>query len=223
MSERTIFKALNAVQSRLAQKGIGKNQRNDFDKYNYRGIDAVLNALAPVLSECGVLILPHVTAKEIAQVTTQKGGTMAHATLLVAYSLYDAEGDSITLPVYGEAIDRGDKAINKAMTAAYKNLVFQAFCIPLVGDYADSESHELTAPEKPQPTITQDQEMELAGALVAAGISLDDFCKKGGIKSLDLLLASRYEGALKWAQGQKAKDLTDNYPVCSTDGVDRCG
>ena len=56
-------------------------------------------------------------------------------------------------------------------------------------------------PEKPKPpTITQDQEMELAGALVAAGVSLDDFCKKGGIKSLDLLLASRYEGALKWAQ-----------------------
>ena len=161
---RTIFKALNAVQSELAQLGIGKNQRNDFDKYQYRGIDDVLNALAPILARNGVLIVPSVVEKEQRQVTTQKGGVMNFATLRVDYTMYDSEGDSITHTAYGEAMDRGDKSINKAMTAAYKYFVFQAFCVPLVGHDADSESHQITEKtlddwiKELQPSITAIQE-----------------------------------------------------------------
>lgn len=161
---RTIFKALNAVQSELAQLGIGKNQRNDFDKYQYRGIDDVLNALAPILARNGVLIVPSVVEKELRQVTTQKGGVMNFATLRVDYTMYDSEGDSITHTAYGEAMDRGDKSINKAMTAAYKYFVFQAFCVPLVGHDADSESHQITEKtlddwiKELQPSITAIQE-----------------------------------------------------------------
>ena len=143
MSERTIFMALTHVQSDLSKLGIGKEQTNKYDNYKFRGIDDVLNALAPILAKYGVLIIPSVVEREVKQVATQKGGTMNHAILTVDYTLYDADGDWITHRAQGEAMDRGDKAINKAMTSAYKYFVFQAFCIPLVGQDADSETHEI--------------------------------------------------------------------------------
>jgi D-mannonate dehydratase len=41
-------------------------------------------------------------------------------------------------------MDSGDKASNKAMSAAYKYAAFQAFCIPTEGDNdADSTTHEV--------------------------------------------------------------------------------
>jgi hypothetical protein len=43
-------------------------------------------------------------------------------------------------------MDSGDKASNKAMSAAYKYAAFQAFCIPTEGDNdADSTTHEVVA------------------------------------------------------------------------------
>ena len=76
---------------------------------------------------------------------TAKGGVMNHCILDVDYTLYDKEGDSITHAATGEAIDRGDKAINKAMTAAFKYFLFQAFCIPVESEQdADSGGVELT-------------------------------------------------------------------------------
>lgn len=192
MSDRTIFKALNAVQSELAALGIGKNQTNNFDKYKYRGIDDVLNSLAPILSKNGVLIFPSVKEKEIVTVTTAKGGSMNHATLCVDYTLYDSAGDSVTHTSYGEAMDRGDKAINKAMTAAYKYFLFQAFCIPLVGSDADSESHEMTA----TPVITKAQAKQLRDAIKVAGLDEVALCQKIRIPTLDNLEAHRFDGAM---------------------------
>jgi hypothetical protein len=143
MSERTIFKALTGVQSALSAQGISKDQTNNFDKYKFRGIDDVLNAMAPILAKHGVLIIPSVKNYETKQVPTAKGGVQNHTTILVEYTLYDTEGDSVHHMAVGEAMDRGDKSINKAMSAAFKYFLFQAFCIPLQGQDADGESHEI--------------------------------------------------------------------------------
>lgn len=140
MTQRTIFKALSAVQSDLSKVGIAKNQKNSHQGYKFRGIDDVLNTLAPILASHGVLIIPNVLSKDVNTTKTAKGGIASHVILEVAFVLYDAEGDSICHTSYGEALDTSDKAINKAMTAAYKYFLFQAFCIPIDGvEDADSE------------------------------------------------------------------------------------
>lgn len=144
MSDRTVFKALNEVQKELASIGIGKNQKNDFDGYQYRGIDDVLNTLGPILAKHGVLIIPSVESSETRQVPTKNGGTQNHTKMTVNYTLYDVHGDHVTHSAQGEAFDRGDKSVNKAMTAAYKYFMFQSFCIPMVGNDADSDSHEVS-------------------------------------------------------------------------------
>lgn len=198
---RTIFKALNGVQSDLAALGIGKNQQNDFDKYKYRGIDDVLNALAPILAKHGVLIVPSVTEKEVRTVPTQKGGAMNFATLKVDYTLYDSEGDAITHSAYGEAMDRGDKSINKAMTAAYKYFVFQAFCVPLVGHDADSESHEIKSPAP----ITAEQVQELKGRLVNTGSNEAGFCTAMKVERLEAITQDNFPTAIRKLNEKQAK------------------
>ena len=42
---------------------VGKNQRNDQQKFMYRGIDAVMNAINPALVKNGIFVAPERFAK----------------------------------------------------------------------------------------------------------------------------------------------------------------
>ena len=55
MEKSEIYKAVNAVQAHLASVGVSKTQTNRFDKYKFRGIDDIYNALAPALAENSAL------------------------------------------------------------------------------------------------------------------------------------------------------------------------
>lgn len=139
-----VYQLVAAVQADLSKKGIGKEQTNTFDKYKFRGIDDVYNALGPVLSRHGLVVFPEVRGREVTQRDTQKGGTVFHVTLDVVYHFVSAhDGSEMLVPVPGEAMDRGDKAINKAMSAAYKLACFQTFCIPIEGQDSEMETHEI--------------------------------------------------------------------------------
>lgn len=165
---RTVLKALCAVQKDLSEAGIAKADTNTFDNYKFRGIDAVLNAMAPILSKHGVIIIPSVKTCDIRTVTTSQGKPQNHAKVMTEFTLYDSEGDSITHSFFGEGMDRGDKAINKACTAAYKYFLFEAFCIPVEGTPdADSESPETGTEETDQ--------MIVAGAQLNACLENDDY------------------------------------------------
>jgi len=165
---RTVLKALCAVQKDLAEAGIAKADTNSFDNYKFRGIDAVLNAMAPIISRHGVIIMPSVVSCEIRQIMTSQGKPQNHAKVQTEFTLYDTEGDSITHSFYGEGMDRGDKAVNKACTAAYKYFLFEAFCIPVEGTPdADTESPEIGDVETP--------EMIEAGAQLNQCFEIDDY------------------------------------------------
>jgi len=140
-----VFQAINAVQQELL-KGIGKTQKNAQQHYNFRGIDDVYNALAPALAKHGLVILPEVIERSVIERSTRNGGALFYVTLKVNYHFASAEdGSQFTVAAYGEAMDSGDKATNKAMSAAYKYACFQTFCIPTESVDADSETHEVTA------------------------------------------------------------------------------
>lgn len=167
---RTVLKALCAVQKDLAAAGIAKSQTNTFDKYQFRGIDDVLNALSPILSRHGVIIMPSVLTSEIRTVQTSQGKPQNHAKVEVEYTLYDAEGDAITHKFVGEGMDRGDKSINKACTAAYKYFLFECFCIPVQGTPdADKDSPEISNDPVETPQMVD------AGAQLNACLEADDY------------------------------------------------
>lgn len=148
-----VYQAINAVQAELAKSGIGKDRENSFDKYKFRGIDDVYNALSPLLAKHGLCILPRILKRESVERESQKGGALFYVTVEAEFDFVAAEdGSKHVVRTFGEAMDRGDKATNKAMSAAYKYAAFQAFAIPTEGDN-DADAH--TQEVNPAPNLTK--------------------------------------------------------------------
>lgn len=177
-----VYKAIASVMAELAKMGIAKNDTNTYDNYKYRGIDAVYNALAPLLAKNGLCVLPRVVDRDIQERTSAKGGALFHTTLTVEFDLVSSDdGTKHTIRAVGEGMDRGDKSVNKAMTAAYKYAMFEMFCIPTEGDDADSESHEVDSDKlreaneyaKEIPTATAERLVEIGKKLAGLGIPQD--------------------------------------------------
>ena len=140
-----VYQAINAVQADLVKSGIGKDSTNTYDNYKFRGIDAVYNALSPLLAKHGLCVLPRMVSRICEERASQKGGALFYVTVEAEFDFVSAEdGSKHTVRTFGEAMDRGDKATNKAMSAAYKYAAFQAFAIPTEGDNdADAHTHEV--------------------------------------------------------------------------------
>ena len=140
-----VYQAINKVQADIAKEGIGKDRQNEQQGYKFRGIDDVYNALAPMLARHGLCILPRVTSREVVERTNAKGTALFYVTVGAEFDFVCAEdGSKHTVVTYGEAMDSGDKATNKAMSAAYKYACMQAFSIPTEGDNdADATTHEV--------------------------------------------------------------------------------
>ena len=147
-----VYRAIAAVAGAIASKGIAKDKRNNQQGYNFRGIDDVYNALAPILSEAGLVVLPRVLNRLETERETKSGGALFNVVVEVEFDFVAAEdGSRHVVKTFGEAMDSADKATNKAMSAAYKYAAMQAFCIPTSGDNdADATSHEV-APRRQAP------------------------------------------------------------------------
>jgi hypothetical protein len=135
-----VYLAIATVAANLAKEGISKARTNQSQGYKFRGIDDVYNSLAPFLAEAKLCIVERVNAKSTA---------LFYVTVRVQFDFVSAEdGSKHSVVTYGEAMDSGDKATNKAMSAAYKYAAMQAFCIPTEGDNdADATTHEVKAVE----------------------------------------------------------------------------
>ncbi|MBG5882791.1 MULTISPECIES: ERF family protein [Providencia] len=155
MSE--VYKAISNVAKELAEKGISKEKPEGGGvNYAFRSIDAVYNALAPVLVKHGLLILTRCTERSVCERTSKGGGVLNYVTVKAEFDFVSvSDGSKHTVMTYGEAMDSGDKATNKAMSIAYKYAAFQAFCIPTeeTAVDADSEVHDV-APRTPEQILS---------------------------------------------------------------------
>ena len=142
-----VYQAIGAVSADMATTGIAKGRKNEQQGYKFRGIDEVFNALAPSLVRNGLVILPRMVGRTVTERTTQKGGVLFYVVVDAEFDFVATEdGSKHTIRTFGEAMDSGDKATNKAMSAAYKYAAFQAFCIPTEGDNdADATTHDVAA------------------------------------------------------------------------------
>jgi hypothetical protein len=154
-----VYAAVNAVAAELARAGLPKLNFNLQDDYFYRSIDDVIARLAPLLAAHRLCVLPRVLERSEASHTGLKGAVVSHVTLKVAYDLVSVEdGSRHTVKSFGEALDEGDKATAKAMSAAYKSAMLQAFCIPIVGeDDPDRSTVVVRSSHGPEPVQGWDQ------------------------------------------------------------------
>lgn len=144
----SVYKAINQVQAALALTGIAKDRTNTQGSgYKFRGIDDVYNAVAPLLAKHGLCIIPRMLSRTCEDRQSKSGGALFYVTVEAEFDFVCAEdGSKATARTFGEAMDSGDKATNKAMSAAYKYACFQTFAIPTEGDNdADAHTHQVIA------------------------------------------------------------------------------
>jgi len=129
-----VYNLIAKVSADLCQHGISKDRKNAQQSYNFRGIDRM----------------------------GKSGSSLFYVVVEAEFDFVSShDGTKHTVKTFGEAMDSGDKATNKAMSAAYKYAAFQAFCIPTEGDNdADATTHEVKAHT---PEFT-DKLMLIAGA-----------------------------------------------------------
>lgn len=201
MAEGKIYAAISQVMADVG--AVGKNDVNNFDKYKFRGIDAVMNALSPAMVKNHVFVTPQVLESTREERASQKGGTMIYTTVTVRYTFYTDDGSSIQAVVIGEAMDRSDKSTNKAMSAAFKYACFQTFCIPTeeMRD-ADTESPDpmpKDAPidqedptEIPSAKITKGQIAKIQAELKRTGVKPEIVCQRFHVAEIADLTESMY-------------------------------
>lgn len=165
-----VYEAFSAVMGDV--QGIRKAERNPQQGFNFRGIDAVLNAVGPALRTHGVIITPEAQSIDVERYQTAKGGQMQGVIVHMRYTVHGPEGDSFSGSAYGQAADAGDKAVSKAESVAYRTFLLQALTVPTDEPDPDSQVHE-RAPEPPDPVILA--RSELAAAVRDAGMEIGEF------------------------------------------------
>lgn len=137
----TAVQALAAVMAEV--QAVRKNERNQQQGFNFRGVDAVVNAVGPVFRTHGVVVGSEVLSHTFAEVEVgTKRTPMGHAMVTVRYRFYGPAGDYVEASAAAEAMDSGDKATPKAMSVAYRTALIQALCLPTDELDPDAVSYE---------------------------------------------------------------------------------
>jgi hypothetical protein len=139
--------------------------------------------------------------------TTKSGSALFYVVVGVDFDLVSAvDGSRHTVHVIGEAMDSADKATNKAMSAAYKYMAMQVFCIPTEGDNdADATTHTdvtptakpvkkqatVQAPPKGEPVVGTSEVDSINALAAAAGVPVEKIAAKYGVKTVEQIPLSK--------------------------------
>ncbi|HEI6740113.1 TPA: ERF family protein, partial [Yersinia enterocolitica] len=108
MQTKAVYKAIAAVAKDLSESGIAKNSRNAQQGFQFRGIDAVYNALSPALVRNGLVILPRIVERTVSERTTLKGASLFYVVVKAEFDFVATEdGSTHTVTTFGEAMDSG--------------------------------------------------------------------------------------------------------------------
>ena len=136
-----VYQAINKVQAELAKQGIGKGRKNQAQGYQFRSIDDVYNVLSSILAENNLCVLPRILSRDLRLAETKSGGSMHYVVVEAEFDFVSSEdGTKHTVRSYGEAMDSGDKATNKAMSAAHKYAMLMAFSECLFAEQKNEEA-----------------------------------------------------------------------------------
>lgn len=148
-----IYAAISAAMADI--NPVGKDNYNAQQKFKYRGIDDVMNALYPVLCRHGLFIVPEVLEHTREERAARSGGNLIYSIIKMRYTMYATDGSNVSAVVIGEGMDSADKSSNKAMAVAMKYALFQLFCIPTEDmGYDDPDGHS-PPDSKPQADPVQ--------------------------------------------------------------------
>jgi hypothetical protein len=138
-------------------------------RYKFRGIDAVMKAVGPLVRKYRILPTPMVQSITQSEYVSSGGTRMCLSVVRVIYRLRGPEGDHVDAEVFGEASDSGDKSVTQALSVAYRTMWLQLLCIPTDTDdpdqhhapRADAQTEQRVNAQRQQAKATQDVHAEL--------------------------------------------------------------
>lgn len=142
MSEQLIYgKIANILKE---TKAISKTEKNQQQGFKFRGIDNVMNELHELFSKNDVFILQEVQNFTTENRISKSGGTNTFTRATIKFKYMTTDGSFVETTNVGEAMDSGDKGMNKAMSIALKYSLLQMFLIPT----EESKDPDLNTPEE---------------------------------------------------------------------------
>lgn len=157
----TIFQAMNAIMTDLGP--ISKSKENTEQNYKFRGVDAAMDALNPLMSKHGIFpTIADIDTILYETVTSAKGKQGYHLIRKYTFELFALDGSSVKTKAEGEAIDYGDKAVAKCQSVAYREMLYKTFVAPFEASQIDpqgsvdieDQNHDLIDPNAKKTTTT---------------------------------------------------------------------
>lgn len=151
---QTIIKVMGDLEA------VKKDKYNQMQKFNFRGIDDVYNALHPLCAKYGMFSVPtNIFDEKTEERQTRNGGNLVYRLFKVEYTFFASDGTFVTAIVPAEGMDSGDKGTAKAMSSAHKYALLQIFSIP-TEDIQDADTSGEDAFPKGSPVYDPQPKQE---------------------------------------------------------------
>lgn len=123
---------------------VAKDGFNEGQKYNYTKADDIITEVRSALIKQGIVFLSsEVDQTRLPDRESRNGGAILGVVVKMQFTLMHTTDDEKLIAVHsGEGMDSGDKAVNKAKTAALKYFLQQTFLIP-TGDDPEKDDHDV--------------------------------------------------------------------------------
>lgn len=146
---RSIHERMVAVLDELPAIEKGESAPGNMGGYKFRGIVQVVNALKPLLGKHGVFVTPTTIDRLDSQRPVGQNKLMFAVDVHVRWTFIGLLGDRVECSTWGCGTDMGDKATQKAYTAAFKSMLAETFCI--ADSETDPERHSVQETERAGP------------------------------------------------------------------------
>lgn len=148
---------------------VKKDQYNSQQKFAFRGVDAVVNAVYPALVTHGLVVLPRLVTATRGTSTARSGNVQNTVVVEVEYAFHGPAGDRLVVgPIPGEAFDAGDKATAKAMSVAYRTMWLETLALPT--DEEDPDHQVVEAVRTPDGVDPDSPDIRTAATRVHADV-----------------------------------------------------
>jgi hypothetical protein len=131
-------------------------------RFNFRGVDTVVNTFGPVTLKHGINIFPIGVEAAYRDTTTSKGSKMRECTVTVTWMVMGPKGDTLPVPLQsqGEALDSADKGTAKAQSVAQRVLLLTGGITPTHDPDPDSKNFERGEPIGPTAEEYRDEQLD---------------------------------------------------------------
>ncbi len=178
--------------------------RNASMNFSFLEFAALIDWARPRFSEAGIITYPveMEADRELRDRINREGqvyGQSVAVYIRVVWEVTHPGGESLRVVTWGEAQDTGDKAYNKAQTAAHKRLLLHLLGFTAEDNDAshpEPSQRQSRDPGRNHPTVSRAQ-TELASARKKMGTTLAEHFGEDQFREA-LVLASQYDESIDW-------------------------